>query len=322
MNQQILANSTTKHFTSAKDVSDIDILVREALHLKADPRSSDIGSGKTLGLLFLNPSLRTRMSLQVAAQNLGMNSIVMNIDKDGWKLEFEEGTIMDGSTQEHVKDAANVLSQYCDILGIRTFAQLNDRKRDYSEYILNSFKRYASLPVISMESATLHPLQSLADLVTIEELELTQPKIAVSWAPHPRPLPQAVVNSFLEWMQAVNANVVLAHPKGYELSEKFTLDIPVTINQADALKDADIVYTKSWCSYSHYGTMPPVDGNWTITQDKMALTNDGRFMHCLPVRRNVVADDDVIDHSLVYQQAGNRTCAAQAVLKQMLEDRL
>jgi len=322
MNQQIPVHSTTGHFTSASDVSDIDTLVREAMHMKAESVSSDIGKGKTLGLLFLNPSLRTRMSLQVAAQNLGMHSIVMDINKDGWKLEFEEGSVMNGSTQEHVKDAANVLSQYCDILGIRTFAQLNNRERDYSETILNSFKQYARVPVISMESATLHPLQSLADLVTIAELNLSQPRIAVSWTPHPRPLPQAVVNSFLEWTQAANMNVVLAHPKGYELPDRFTRDIFITHNQAEALRGADVVYAKSWCSYSHYGTMPPVEDNWTITSNKMDLTDGGTFMHCLPIRRNVVAEDSVIDDSLVYDQADNRTYAAQAVLKQILEGRL
>ncbi|MFH5833255.1 N-acetylornithine carbamoyltransferase [Halalkalibaculum sp. DA384] len=306
-------------FTQVSDVEDVSALITEAIRLKADPFLSDIGSQKTLAMIFLNPSLRTRMSTQKAAQNLGMNTIVMNMGKDGWALEFEDGVVMDGNTVEHIKDAAQVISQYCDILAIRSFAKFEDRKEDYNEQVLNQLIEHASVPVVSMESATRHPLQSLADLVTIAETGIKKPKIAVTWAPHPKPLPHAVVNSFLEWIQTTEADVTLTHPKGYELDEEFSGGVEVNYDQEEALRDADFVYTKSWASYTQYGQRPPVEGNWTVTAEKMNLTNNGRFMHCLPIRRNVVAEDTVIDNSIVYEQARNRVCSCQAVLKNILE---
>lgn len=309
-----------KQFTRVSDVEDVYALIEEAIRLKANPFQSEIGNRKTLAMIFLNPSLRTRMSTQKAAGNLGMETIVMNMDRDGWKLEFENGSIMDGDTAEHIKDAANVISQYCDILAFRSFAGLKDRQEDYGEEILNQLLEHATVPVISMESATRHPLQSLADLVTIAETDIKNPKVAVTWAPHPKPLPQAVVNSLLEWIKETDAEVTLTHPEGYELSEEFTKNIDVTYDQQEALKNADFIYAKSWASYSYYGKHPDVTGNWMITAEKMNLSNNGRFMHCLPIRRNVVADDSVIDQSIVYEQALNRVCACQAVLKKILED--
>ncbi|MFW6157350.1 MAG: N-acetylornithine carbamoyltransferase [Balneolaceae bacterium] len=308
------------HFTTVNDVPDVNRLVDESIALKAEPFQSKIGTDRALGLLFLNPSLRTRMSTQRAAGNLGMQVMVLNIDKDGWKLEFEDGAVMDGGTQEHIKDAARVLSQYCEVLGIRSFAGLKDREEDDSERILRQFMEHASVPVVSLESATLHPLQSLADMMTIRETGIQRPKVAVTWAPHPKPLPQAVVNSFLEWVPHIDAEVTLAHPEGYDLNPKFTQGLEVTNNQEEALAGADFVYTKSWSSYVHYGERPPVKENWTVSKEKMALTNSGRFMHCLPIRRNVVATDEVIDRSLVYEQARNRVFSAQAVLKTLLEN--
>lgn len=309
-----------KHFTTANDIDNADALVQEAIACKQNPSQLEFGKGKTVGLLFLNPSLRTRMSTQKAAHNLGMTTIVMNIDSDGWNLEFEDGAVMDGNTQEHIKDAALVLSQYCDVLGIRTFANLQDREEDYSEHILNKFKAHAKVPVVSLESATLHPLQSLADLQTIAESGIKQPKVAVSWAPHPKPLPQAVVNSFLQWITLTDAEVVLTHPEGYEPKEEFRDKVRTEYKQQKALEGADFVYTKSWSSYRHYGQHLDVQENWTITEEKMALTNNQNgFMHCLPVRRNVVATDGVLDQSLIYQQAENRLYSAQAVLKHLLQ---
>ncbi|MDR8392184.1 N-acetylornithine carbamoyltransferase [Aliifodinibius sp. S!AR15-10] len=306
-------------FTRVSDVEDVSALIKEAIQLKADPFLSDIGSRKTLAMIFLNPSLRTRMSTQKAAQNLGMNTIVMNMGKDGWALEFEDGAVMDGSTVEHIKDAAQVISQYCDVLAIRSFAKFEDRDEDYNEQVLSQLIEHASVPVVSMESATRHPLQSLADLVTIAETGIQKPKVAVTWAPHPKPLPHAVVNSFLEWIQTTDADVTLTHPEGYELDEEFSGGVKVTYDQEKAFEDADFVYTKSWASYTQYGKRPPVEDNWTVTVEKMKRTNNGRFMHCLPVRRNVVAEDAVIDNSIVYEQARNRVCSCQAVLKNILE---
>ncbi|MDX1636993.1 MAG: N-acetylornithine carbamoyltransferase [Balneolaceae bacterium] len=308
-----------KKFTRVSDADDVGALINEAIALKADPFQSDIGRQKTLAMIFLNPSLRTRMSTQKAAHNLGMDTIVMNMDRDGWKLEFEDGAVMDGATVEHIKDAAQVISRYCDILAIRSFARFEDREEDYSEQVLGQLVEHASVPVVSMESATRHPLQSLADLVTIAETGIKQPKIAVTWAPHPKPLPHAVVNSFLEWIRTTDAEVTLTHPAGYELDEEFSSGVNVTHEQRAALEGADFVYTKSWASYSHYGQHLDVDENWTVTAEKMALTNNGRFMHCLPVRRNVVAEDTVIDDSIVYEQALNRVCSCQSVLKTILE---
>ena len=308
-----------KNFTSVNDINNVESLVDEAIALKKNPIDLAMGRGKTLGLLFFNPSLRTRLSSQKAAYNLGMNVITLNIREDGWKIEFEDGAVMDQGSQEHIKDAVRVISQYCDILGVRTFAGLQNREEDYLEKVLSNFITYATIPIVSLESATLHPLQSLADLITIKEQEIVRPKIAVTWAPHPRALPQAVVNSFLEWVTKTDAEVVLTHPKGYELSEQFTRGVTISNMQDEALKDADFVYTKNWSAYEPYGKKISEDPGWTITKEKMHLTNNGRFMHCLPVRRNVIATDEVIDHSLVIQQAENRIYAAQIVLKKLLE---
>ncbi len=308
------------NFTSVTDVENPQKLVQQVLSIKNGNAKSDIGKKKSLALIFFNPSLRTRMSTQKAAQNIGMDVTVMNINGDAWNIEFEDGSVMDGSTQEHIKDAVYIISSYCDIMGVRTFANLQNRQEDYEEKVLSQFIEHSSVPVISLESATLHPLQSLADLVTIGETDIHKPKVVLSWAPHPKKLPQAVANSFLEWIVQTEADVTLTHPTGYELSEKFTSEIPVTNNQEEAFKNADFIYCKNWSSYSNYGQTPNVQEDWTITAEKMSLTNDGKFMHCLPIRRNVVATDEVIDQSLVYQQAKNREYAAQAVLKTILED--
>lgn len=306
-------------FTSVKDPGDPGKLVEEALNLKKDPFQSAIGRNKTLGLIFFNPSLRTRLSTQRAAYNLGMNVIVMNIDKDGWKIEFEDGAIMDGDSQEHIRDAVEVISGYVDVLGVRTFPSLENKEDDYNENVLQKFIKYSTVPIISLESATRHPLQSLADLVTIKETNIIKPKVVVTWAPHPKLLPQAVPNSFLEWIKTTDAEVTLTCPKGYELADEFITGVDITHNQEKAFEGADFIYAKNWSSYHHYGQVLPVTENWMIDENKMSLTNNGRFMHCLPLRRNVVASDDVVDNSIVYQQAKNRECAAQAVLKQILE---
>jgi N-succinyl-L-ornithine transcarbamylase len=309
-----------KNFLSVHDVDNPNELVQQVLTLKNNGFTSAVGSGKTLALIFFNPSLRTRLSTQKAAANLGMNVIVMNIDGDGWEIEFEAGTTMDGSSQEHIKDAVQVISSYCDVMGVRTFARLQDRTEDYQEKILNSFLKHSSIPLISLESATLHPLQSLADLATIAETGPKAPKVVLSWAPHPKKLPQAVSNSFLQWITQTDAQVTVAHPKGYELSKEFTNGTQILYDQEEALKNADYVYTKNWSSYSNYGQTLPVKKDWTISKRKMKLTNQGKFMHCLPIRRNVVATDEVIDNSLVYQQAKNREYAAQAVLKNIVKE--
>lgn len=309
-----------KHFTSVHDVKHPQSLVQQTLAIKTNGHLSKVGQNRTLALIFFNPSLRTRLSTQKAATNLGMDVIVMNISKDGWNIEFEDGSVMDGSTQEHIKDAVQVISGYCDIMGVRTFADLKDPQEDYMEKVLKKFVEHASVPVISLESATLHPLQSLADLATIAESNIKKPKVVLSWAPHPKALPQAVSNSFLQWITHTDAEVTLTHPKGYELCEDFTDGVAITNDQQEALAGADFVYTKSWSSYSQYGQTPPVKDDWTISQQKMKLTNNGKFMHCLPIRRNVVATDEVIDQSLVFKQAKNREFAAQVVLQNLLEE--
>ena len=309
-----------KQFLSVSDPEDPRALIKKALDLKASPFQSSVGKNRTLGLVFFNPSLRTRMSTQKAAFNLGMNVMVMNVDKDGWKIEFNDGAVMNGDTQEHIKDAVSVMSQYVDILGVRTFPGLQDKEDDYSEKVITQFIRYSTVPVVSLESATRHPLQSLADLITIEELGLTRPKVVLSWAPHPKILPQAVPNSFLEWVKITDANITLACPKGYELADEFISGIKIEHDQHKAFEGADIIYAKNWSSYIHYGQKPKVDSDWTITAEKMALTNQGKFMHCLPLRRNVVATDEVVDNSIIYQQAKNREYAAQAVLLEILEN--
>ena len=319
-----------KQFISVKDVSDINALVKSALAYKADPlMDKNIGANKRIGLLFLNPSLRTRLSTQIAAQNLGMEAIVFNVDKEGWALEFTEGAIMNGTTVEHIKDAAPILGNYFDILCIRTFPSLQNREDDYAEKIIHQFIKYAAIPVISLESATLHPLQSLTDLITINEsmadnmqLNNKKPKIVLTWAPHIKPIPQCVANSFSEWMTAWGeADFVITHPAGYELSEQYTHGATITQNQEDALKEADFVYVKNWSSFKEYGKVICTDSNWMLTNQKLAHTNNAKVMHCLPVRRNVELSDEILDgaNSLVTKEASNRVWAAQAVLADILK---
>lgn len=311
-----------QQFLSINDVPNPSELVKEALEIKKNPFAwKEIGKNKTLGLVFLNPSLRTRVSTQKAALNLGMSVIVMNIDKEGWQLELEDGTVMDGNTQEHIKEAVGVLSRYCDILGVRTFAGLQHREKDYSEEVLMKFVRYSRVPVISLESATRHPLQSLADWMTIEEHKtVARPKVVLTWAAHPKALPQAVPNSFVEWMKVADVDLVVTHPEGYELAETFSKGVKVTYNQREALENADFVYAKNWSSYRYYGQIINTDRRWMITPEKMALTRQAKFMHCLPVRRNVIVSDEVLDssQSIVLDEAENRVYAAQAVLKRIL----
>jgi N-succinyl-L-ornithine transcarbamylase len=322
-----------KQFISVYDVTDINALAAKALAYKADPFvDRNLGADKRIGLLFLNPSLRTRLSTQIAAKNLGMEAIVFNVDKEGWALEFEEGAIMSGNTVEHVKDAAPILGHYFDILCIRTFPSLQNREDDYSEMYINQFIKYAGVPVVSLESATLHPLQSLTDIVTIKEAlqqksatSNRKPKIVLTWAPHIKPLPQCVANSFAQWMNAWGeADFVITHPHDYELAEEFTKGATITHDQDEALKDADFIYVKNWSTYTDYGKVYENDPEWMLTEEKLQLTHNAKVMHCLPVRRNVELSDEVLDsaHSLVTQQAGNRVWAAQAVLSEILKTKL
>ncbi|TSE09657.1 N-acetylornithine carbamoyltransferase [Aquimarina algiphila] len=312
------------NYFSIEDIDSLPDWVSEAIEMKKTPMSNKtLGVDKTIGLLFFNPSLRTRLSTQKAALNLGMNVIVMNFTGEGWSLEYGDGTVMDQGSSEHVKEAAQVVSQYCDVLAIRAFAKLENREDDYSEKVLKSFIQYASIPVINMESATGHPLQALTDAITItEHKKIDKPKVVLSWAPHPKALPQAVANSFVEMMQRMDANFVITHPVGFELASQITKEVPIDYNQENALKDADFVYVKNWSAYEDYGKTLTDDPSWKISQEKMNLTNDAKFMHCLPVRRNVVVDDDVIDseNSIVIEQANNRTYAAQLVLKKILQN--
>jgi N-succinyl-L-ornithine transcarbamylase len=318
-----------KQFISVKDVTDINALVKQALHYKANPLiDKALGANKRIGLLFLNPSLRTRLSTQVAAQNLGMEPIVFNVDKEGWALEFTEAAIMNGTTVEHIKDAAPILGNYFDILCIRTFPGLQNRADDYGEKIINQFIKYAGVPVVSLESATLHPLQSLTDIITIQEsialnenLKNKQPKIVLTWAPHIKPIPQCVSNSFSEWINAWGAaNFVITHPEGYELDPQYTNGATITHNQDEALKDADFVYVKNWSSYNEYGKVLSTDAGWMLNNAKLATTNNAKVMHCLPVRRNVELSDEILDgpNSLVTKEASNRVWAAQSVLAKIL----
>ena len=316
-----------KKFIEVGDVTDIQALINKGLAYKQHPlMDKALGANKRVGLLFLNPSLRTRLSTQVAAQNLGMDSIVFNVDKEGWALEFAEGAIMNGTTVEHVKDAAPILGQYFDILCIRTFPGLQNRDEDYSEKIINQFIKYAGVPVVSLESATLHPLQSLTDLITIQESIaatglIKKPKVVLTWAPHVKALPQCVANSFAQWATAANfADVVVTHPAGYELSEKYTKGATITHDQAAALEGADFVYVKNWSSYEDYGKVFCTDPAWMLTANSLKHSSNAKVMHCLPVRRNVELSDEILDSasSLVTKQAGNRVWAAQAVLSTLL----
>lgn len=314
-----------KKFTAVQDVDNLDDLVNEALHLKQNPHKyKHLGENKVLGLLFLNPSLRTRMSTQIAGANLGMNVMVMNLDKEGWALETQEGAVMNGSTVEHIKEAAAVMGRYCDIIGIRSFPKLQNREEDYSEDLLHKFISYCKVPVVSLESATRHPLQSFADLITITENKPAskRPKVVLTWAPHVKAIPQCVANSFAEWMGQADVDLVITHPVGYELAEEFTQNAQVTTNQQEALQDADFIYVKNWSSYTDFGKVLTSGEGWMLTNEKLQTTNNGKVMHCLPVRRNVELSDEVLDgpNSLVLEQANNRTYAAQAVLKRLLED--
>lgn len=310
---------------------EINVLVQKALEYKSTPRrDKTLGTNKRIGCLFLNPSMRTRLSTQIAAQNLGMEAIVFNVGNEGWSLEFSEGAVMNGTTVEHVKEAAPIMGQYFDILAIRTFPGLKNREEDYSEVYINQFKKYSGISILSLESATLHPLQSFTDIITIEE-ELTKsllkeskrPKVVLTWAPHVKPLPQCVANSFAQWANAWGqSDFVITQPQGYELDTKFTTGATITDNQDEALKAADFIYVKNWSSYTDYGKMPVVEGDWMLTNKKMQLTNNAKVMHCLPVRRNIELSDEILDgpNSIITREAGNRVWAAQTVISEILKD--
>jgi N-succinyl-L-ornithine transcarbamylase len=316
-----------KNFISTQDTTNINELVRKALEYKASPlKDHALGKGKRMGLLFLNPSMRTRLSTQIAASNLGMESIVFNVGQEGWALEFEDEAIMSGNTVEHVKDAAPILGKYFDVLGIRTFPSLKNKEDDYSELYIKQFIKYAGIPVVSLESATLHPLQSLTDIITINETfkEKRKPKIVLTWAPHVKALPQCVANSFSQWVNAWGeADFVITHPEDYELDKQFTEGATITHNQSEALKDADFVYVKNWSTYTDYGKIYCNEPEWMLTNKKIAATNKAKVMHCLPVRRNVELSDEILDgpNSVVTQQASNRVWAAQTVLSEILKNK-
>jgi N-succinyl-L-ornithine transcarbamylase len=316
-----------KQFISVHDVNNIDALVEKALSYKTNPlKHKTLGANKRIGLLFLNPSMRTRLSTQIAAQNLGMEAIVFNVGSEGWALEFEEEAIMSGSTSEHVKEAAPIMGKYFDVLAIRTFPSLKNKEDDYSELFINQFVKYAGIPVVSLESATLHPLQSFTDVITINETfkEKRKPKIVLTWAPHVKPLPQCVANSFAQWINAWGkADFVITHPEDYELDQKFTKGATITHNQDEALKDADYVYVKNWSTYTDYGKIYNNDPEWMMTNQKLSITNNAKVMHCLPVRRNVELSDEILDgpNSLVIQEAFNRVWAAQVVLSEILNEK-
>jgi len=309
-------------FITLSDLPDFKQTLDLAMDFKKNPyKLNSLGKGKTLGLLFFNPSLRTRLSTQKAAQNLGLSTMVMNFSQESWALEFEDGTKMSGLRSEHVREAAAVVSQYCDMIAIRAFASLSDKVKDEAEVVLRSFAKYASVPIINMESSTAHPLQALADAITLNEFKTShKPKIVLTWAPHPKALPHAVGNSFTRMVGNLDVDFIIAHPKGYALNPEITKGVKCLTNQDEALDGADFVYTKNWCSYEHYGQILRTDDNWMITSEKMELTNNGKFMHCLPVRRNIVATDSVLNstNSLVINQSENRIYSAQAVLKQLL----
>lgn len=314
-----------KQFTNVKDIGNLDAAVKEALEVKKNRFAyKHLGENKTLLMIFFNSSLRTRLSTQKAAMNLGMNVIVLDVNQGAWKLETERGVIMDGDKPEHLLEAIPVMGCYCDVIGVRSFARFENKEDDYSEKIISQFIRYSGRPVFSMEAATRHPLQSFADLITIEEYKTKKrPKVVLTWAPHPKALPQAVPNSFAEWMREADYDFVITHPKGYELSEEFTAGVPIIYDQDEALTGADFVYAKNWSAFAdpNYGKVLSTDRSWTITTEKMALTNNAYFMHCLPVRRNMIVSDDVIEgpRSIVIPEAANREISAQVVLKHILE---
>lgn len=313
-----------KKFTSVDDILDLNELTLSAKKIKSAPFiNSELGKNKILGLLFFNPSLRTRLSTQKASLNLGMHCIVMNLNTEGWSLEFEDGTVMDSNKAEHIKEAAQVISQYCDVIGIRSFPTLTDKEKDEEEQVINAFVKYSTIPVISLEGATEHPLQAVADALTIQEYKKKRkPKVVLTWAPHPKALPHAVPNSFVKIIKLSEYDLVITHPEGYELNPEITKDATITNNQDEAFKNADFIYAKNWSSYNDYGKILSNDTNWTVTSEKMALTNNAKFMHCLPVRRNMIVTDEVLDseNSIVIPQANNRTFATQAILKKILEN--
>ena len=314
-----------KVFQHVSDIGDLRAAVAEALEVKRNRFAyKSLGENKTLLMVFFNSSLRTRLSTQKAAMNLGMNVIVLDVNQGAWKLETERGVVMDGDKSEHLLEAIPVMGSYCDVIGVRSFAQFQNKRADYEERIFNQFVQYSGRPVFAMETATVHPLQAFADLITIEEFkEVKRPKVVLTWAPHPKALPQAVPNSFAEWMCATDYDFVIAHPEGYELDEQFTHGATIPHNQDEALRDADFVYAKNWSCYRdpNYGKIMSKDMNWTITAEKMALTRNGRFMHCLPVRRNMIVSDEVIEseRSIVIPEAANREISCQVVLKRILE---
>ena len=315
-----------KKFTSVEDIGYLKEALREALEVKRDRYAyKHLGENKTLLMIFFNSSLRTRLSTQKAAMNLGMNVMVLDVNQGAWKLETERGVVMDGDKAEHLLEAIPVMGSYCDIIGVRSFAGLKDRNEDYEERVIEQFIKYSGRPVFSMEAATRHPLQSFADMITIEEHKRTQrPKVVLTWAPHPKALPQAVANSFAEWVLKSDYELVITHPKGYELDEEFTRGATIEYDQRKAFEGADFIYAKNWSAYegANYGKVLCQDKDWTVDAEKMALTNNAFFMHCLPVRRNMIVTDEVIEAptSLVIPEAANREISAQVVLKRMLED--
>lgn len=314
-----------KKFTTVGDIGPLDTALAEAALIKKDRFAfTDLGKNKTLMMIFFNSSLRTRLSTQKAAMNLGMNVIVLDVNQGAWKLETERGVIMDGDKAEHLLEAIPVMGSYCDIIGVRSFAGLKDKKEDYEERVIEQFIKYSGRPVFSMEAATRHPLQSFADLITIEEFKTkTRPKVVMTWAPHPRALPQAVPNSFAEWMNATDYEFVITHPHGYELDPLFTGNARIEYDQRKAFEGADFIYAKNWSAYTdpNYGKILSTDRDWTVDEEKMALTDNAFFMHCLPVRRNMIVTDGVIesDRSIVIPEAANREISAQVVLKRLLE---
>ena len=317
-----------RSFFHVQDIGDLDVALKEALEVKRNPFAwKHLGADKTIILVFFNNSLRTRLSSQKAALNLGMNPIVLNVNGDSWKLETEMGVVMDGDKSEHLREAIPVIGSFCDIIGVRSFAGLTDREKDYGEEILRQFIEYSGRPVISLESATVHPCQAFADLITIEEhKERKRPKVVMTWAPHPRSLPQAVPNSFAEWMNAADVDFVITHPEGYELDPRFVGDAKVEYDQMKAFEGADFIYAKNWScpgvtNPADYGKILSKDMGWTVDAAHMAVTNNAQFLHCLPVRRNMIVSDEVIDspRSLVIPEAANRVVSAQVVMKRMLE---
>ena len=314
-----------RNFISVKDIGNLKDALNEAFEIKADRyKYSHLGKNKTLMMVFFNSSLRTRLSTQKAALNLGMNVIVLDINQGAWKLETERGVIMDSDKPEHILEAIPVMGSYCDVIGVRSFARFENKSDDYNEVILNQFIKYSGKPVFSMEAATRHPLQSFADLITIEEHKTKErPKVVLTWAPHPKALPQAVPNSFAEWMNATDYEFVITHPRGYELDPQFTGNAPIEYDQMKAFEGADFIYAKNWAAYSddNYGKILSTDRNWTVGEQQMAVTDNAYFMHCLPVRRNMIVTDDVIEspRSLVIPEAANREISATVVLKRILE---